>query len=73
MSVSLPDADGVTVEFDLALHQMALNGDQSDAARALWNKHRTDRVHLLVDRLARAVDVLPEPDAANGIAIDKVA
>ena len=61
------------VEFDLAMHEMALDGGQSDATRALLARRDSARVHLVVDRLARAVQMAPEAETGRGISVDKSA
>jgi hypothetical protein len=60
-------------EFELAMHDMALDGGMTDAMRALFARRDSARVHLVVDRLARAVNMLPEAQAGRGVSVDKSA
>jgi hypothetical protein len=62
-----------SIEIDLAMHEMALESGQSEASRALFARRDSERVHLVVERLARAVNIVPEDAAGRGISIDKQA
>jgi hypothetical protein len=59
------------VEMRLAMHEMALEGGQTAATRALFAQRDSARVHLVVERLARAVKIVAEPGAGRGITCDK--
>jgi hypothetical protein len=61
------------VQFDLAMHEMALEGAQTDASRALFARRDSERVHLVVERLARAVQMVPDAAAGRGVSVDKQA
>jgi hypothetical protein len=61
------------VQLDLAMHEMALEGAQTAASRALFARRDSERVHLVVERLARAVQLVPEASAGRGVSVNKQA
>jgi hypothetical protein len=52
---------------------MALEGAQTAASRALFARRDSERVHLVVERLARAVQLVPEAAAGRGVSVNKQA